>query len=389
MQETQNIENSVTGSEYTTLLRDIITEIKSTRVVVAHKINSSMMQLYWNIGKRLSIDVAEKGYGSRVVKRLSVDLTLEFPEMSGFSPRNLWNMKNFYEFYKLEDEKVQRSVALLPWRHNILIFSKIKSIKEAEFYIESALEFGWTHDILLNFIKADTYNNQKLEPKTHNFSQTLPEHLQDQADEILKSKYNVSFIGCEKPLKERELEKRLVEKIKYFLLELGAGFSFMGNQYRVTRNEKEYYVDMLFFNRKLHSLIAIDLKIGCFEPEYIGKMNYYLGILDEQVKQEDENPSIGIILCADKGQVDIELALRDFNKPIAIAELAFNFPEKEIKELINREVESYQLADEKVQRGVALLSRKSAASYCTFAKVRQGVALSPNLKKKQQDEIPE
>ena len=343
MQEIQNTENHVPSVNYATLLQDIITDIKSMRVVVAHKINSSMMQLYWNIGKRLSIDVAEKGYGGSVVKRLSADLTLEFPNLSGFSPRNLWNMKNFYEFYKLADQKVQRCVALLPWRHNILILSKIESLKEAEFYIDSALEFGWTHDILLNFIKADTYKNQKLEPKTHNFFQTLPEHLQDQADEILKSKYNVSFIGCEKPLKERELEKRLVEKIKYFLLELGTGFSFMGNQYRVTRNEKEYFVDMLFFNRKLHALVAIDLKIGCFELEYIGKMNYYLGILDEQVKQEDENSSIGIILCADKGQVDIELALRDFNKPIAVAELAFDFPEKEIKELINREVEAYKL----------------------------------------------
>jgi predicted nuclease of restriction endonuclease-like (RecB) superfamily len=350
MMTIQNTENKLTSSEYTTLLRDIITDIKTTRVVVAHKINSSMMQLYWNIGKRLSADVSEKGYGSSVVKRLSADLALEFPDLAGFSPRNLWNMKNFYEFYKLADVKVQRSVALLPWRHNILIFSKIKSIKEAEFYIESALESGWTHDILLNFIKTNTYKNQKLEPKTHNFLQTLPEHLQDQADEILKSKYNVSFIGNEKPLKERELEKRLVEKIKYFLLELGTGFSFMGNQYRVTHNEKEYFVDMLFFNRKLHSLVAIDLKIGCFEPEYVGKMNYYLGILDEQVKQEDENPSIGIILCADKGQVDIELALRDFNKPIAVAELAFDFPEKEIKELINREVEAYKLETQMLKK---------------------------------------
>ena len=343
MQEKQNIKNSVPNADYTTLLRDIIIDIKSTRIVVAHKINTAMIQLYWNIGKRLSTDVAEKGYGSSVVKRLSADLTLEFPDLAGFSPRNLWNMKNFYEFYKLADAKMQRNVALLPWKHNILIVSKIKSIEEAAFYIESTLEFGWTHDILLNFIKADTYKYQKLEPKTHNFLQTLPEHLIDQADEILKSKYNVSFIGCERPLKEKELEKRLVEKIKFFLLELGTGFSFMGNQYRVTRNEKDYYVDMLFFNRKLHALVAIDLKIGCFEPEYVGKMNYYLGILDEQVKQEEENPSIGIILCADKGRVDIELALRDFNKPIAVAELAFDFPEKEIKELINREVEAFEL----------------------------------------------
>jgi hypothetical protein len=137
------------------------------------------------------------------------------------------------------------------------------------------------------------------------------------------------------------LELRLVEKIKLFLLELGTGFTFIGNQYRLTHNEKECFVDLLFFNRKVHSLVAVDLKISEFEPEFIGKMNYYLGLLDDKMKQEDENPSIGIILCASKGKVDIELALRDFNKPIGVAEYKLQFPEKEIKELINREVEEF------------------------------------------------
>jgi predicted nuclease of restriction endonuclease-like (RecB) superfamily len=196
--------------------------------------------------------------------------------------------------------------------------------------------------MLLNFIKADSYRHKILESKTHNFALTLPENLQEQADEILKSTYNLEMLGLKHPVKERELERSLVEKIKYFLLELGAGFTFVGNQYRLTHNDEEYFIDLLFFNRRIHSLVAIELKVGTFKPEYVGKMNYYLGLLDLQMKQDDENPSIGIILCADKGKVDIELALRDFNKPIGIAEYMLNFPENEIKELISNEIRDFE-----------------------------------------------
>ena len=251
-------------------------------------------------------------------------------------------MKNFYEFYALADEKVQRSVALLPWRHNILIISKVKSLTEAQYYIELTYENSLSRDMLLNFIKADSYRNKVLAPKNHNFALTLPEDLQEQADEILKSAYNLEMLGLKHPVKERDLERALVEKIKYFLLELGAGFTFIGNQYRLTHNDEEYLIDLLLFNRKTHSLVAIELKVGTFKPEYVGKMNYYLGLLDLQMKQNDENPSIGIILCADKGKVDIELALRDFNKPIGVAEYIFNFPQKEIKDLINSEIRRFE-----------------------------------------------
>ena len=165
--------------------------------------------------------------------------------------------------------------------------------------------------------------------------------MQERANEIVKSTYNLEILGLKHPLKERELERRLVEKIKFFLLELGDRFTFIGNQHRLTHNDRDYFVDLLFFNRKLHSLVAIDLKISEFEPEYIGKMNYYLGLLDDKMKQDDENPSIGVILCATKGKVDIELALRDFNKPIGVAEYMLQFPEKEIKEMIGREIDVF------------------------------------------------
>ena len=331
----------INHNQYGDILRYIITEIKSTRVTLAHRINSSMMQMYWNIGKRLSMEKLEKGYGGSVVKRLSTDLQQEFPDTTGYSPRNLWDMKRFYEFYALADEKLRHLVAVLPWKHNLLIMSSVSSIEEAEYYVGLTHENSLSRNILLNLIKADSYKNVKILPKHSNFAHTLPGHLQERANEILKSTYNLEMLGLKHPLKERELEQRLVEKIKYFLLELGTGFTFIGNQYRLSHNEKEYFVDMLFFNRKVHSLVAIDLKVGEFEPEFVGKMNYYLGLLDDKVKQEDENPSIGIIMCATKGKVDIELALRDFSKPIGVAEYQLQFPEKEIKELINREIEEF------------------------------------------------
>jgi predicted nuclease of restriction endonuclease-like (RecB) superfamily len=338
------------GINYNEMLLAIIAEVKMTRVVIANRLSVSLTQLYWNIGTRLSSEKLEKGYGGKVVEQLSVDLKSEFPDTEGFSPRSLWDMKRFYEFYAEDDQILPQPVAVsdrailpqvvavLPWGHNRLILSKIKDKKEALYYAEAAGKMGWTRNLLLNFIKADTYLNAKELPKLHNFKTTLPEHLQEQADEILKSTYNIGFLGVKHQVKERELERRLVEKIKLFLLELGDGFSFIGNQHRLVLGQKEYYVDLLFFNRKIKSLIAIDLKIGAFEPEFVGKMNHYLGLLDDQMKMPDENPSIGFILCAEKDHIDVEVALRDFHKPIGVAEYKTIFPEKEIKSMIRREL---------------------------------------------------
>ena len=350
----EEMTEKIETSGYNEMLRKIIAEVKMTRIVVANRVNTSIIQLYWSIGKHLSAEKLEKGYGGRVVEQLSVDLKSEFPDTAGFSPRSLLDMKRLYEFYtdnfrispqavaELESNIPPQAVAVLPWGHNRLILSKIKDREEALYYAEAAAKMGWTRDLLLNFIKSDTYQNAKELPKLHNFETTLPEHLQEQADEMLKSTYNLGFLGIKHQIKERELEQRLVEKIKFFLLELGEGFSFIGNQHRLTSNQKEYFVDLLFFNRKIKSLIAIDLKISAFEPEFVGKMNYYLGLLDDQMKMPDENTSIGIILCAEKDHVDVEIALRDFHKPIGVAEYKTIFPEKEIKSLISRELTNWK-----------------------------------------------
>jgi predicted nuclease of restriction endonuclease-like (RecB) superfamily len=323
---------------YNEILSSCITEIKTARNAIAKKINQTTISVYWNIGKLLSEKSVAESYGSGVIKRLSNDLKSSFPDM-GLSPRNLWDMKKFFERYKTSSEKLRHCVAVLPWSHNLLILSKTNSDEEALFYASKTVEMAWTRDILLNYIKAKTHLQENRIEKSHNFKETLPENVANYANEILKSSYNLGFLSVTKSIKERELENRLVEKIKQFILELGKGFSFIGNQYRLEYNEKEYFVDMLFFHRDLKSLVAIELKIGEFQPEYIGKMNFYLTLLDKFERKTDENQPIGIILCADKNHLDVEIALQDINKPIGVAEYQLLLPKNQLEDLIKKELE--------------------------------------------------
>lgn len=332
-------------NNYPEILRQAVTEIKTARIRIARQVNTAANGVYWNLGKLLNERKIEKGHGAGVVNRLSVDLKKEFPDM-GLSPRNLWHMKRFYERYMDADPKLQRSVAVLPWRHNLLLLEKNVSDEEALFYAEKSITLGWTKDILLNYLKVDSFNNEKNLPKAHNFKESLPEILAEQADDMLKSSYNLGFLGLTQPIRETELEKRLVEKIKLFVLELGKGFTFIGNQYRLEYNHKEYLVDMLLYNRSLRCLVALELKIGSFKPEYAGKMNFYLGLLDRLEKQNGENPSIGIILCADKDHLDVEIALQDINKPIGVAEYQLLLPTKELETMIINELKNAEIERE-------------------------------------------
>ncbi|MEA1987143.1 MAG: PDDEXK nuclease domain-containing protein [Candidatus Marinimicrobia bacterium] len=332
--------------DYSKILKIAIAEIKNAKNSIARKINKTTISVYWNLGKLLHEKKIAEGYGSKVVKRLSVDLKTEFPDM-GFSPRNMWDMKRFYERYQNAPEKLRRSVAVLPWGHNLLIMMKTNSENEALFYTEKTIQMGWTKEILLNYIKADDYQLETGAEKSHNFDLALPNNLSDQACEILKSKYNLGFLGVNESLKELELEKKLIDKIKLFILELGKGFTFIGNQYRLEYNNKEYFIDMLFYHRNLRSLVAIELKIGEFKPEYVGKMNFYLTLLDRLEKNNDENPSIGIILCADKDHLDVEIALQDINKPIGVAEYKLLLPKKQLEEMVLEEIKNAELLENK------------------------------------------
>lgn len=338
------MKQELSRSEYVCLLEEVIRKVRQARLKIIREIGQGTTELYRSIGQELSERKIEEGYGAQVVKQLSSDLVREFPGTTSYSPRNLWYMKKFYERYCQADEKVKQCVSLLPWGHNILLMQQVDDLDAVYFYATKSTEYGWTRKVLLNQIKAHAYEVSKSLPKQHNFC-VLPDHLHEQADEMIKSRYNLDFLGIARPYREKELENRLIEKIKYFILELGKGFCYIGNQYRLTLEEKEYFVDMLFYFRPMRCLVAIELKIGEFEPEYIGKLNFYLELLDRQVKLPDENPSIGLLLCARRNYAEVELALQTSRGPIGVSEYQL-LPEKELKQFIRDELYKSETRDD-------------------------------------------
>lgn len=309
---------NIIGKEYAVFLKEIKSRIVTARIQALRKVNKELNALYRDIGKLIVERQRKYKWGEAVVEKLAVDLGNEFGSSFGFSVQNLWYMRQFFLEYK-DLPILQQAVGELPWGHNILIMQKVKDVKEREYYINASTKLGWSRNVLFNQIKAGAYEFS-LRQKTHNFPKVLPKYLSEQADESIKSVYNLDFLGITKAAMEREIEKRLVDKIKHFMLELGRGFSFIGNQHRLTLGGNEYFVDLLFFNRHLKCLVAIELKTGKFEPEYAGKMDFYLHLLDEQVRLKDENPPIGIILCADKDKIVVEYALRSVKNPVGVAE---------------------------------------------------------------------
>jgi predicted nuclease of restriction endonuclease-like (RecB) superfamily len=329
--------NTLNEEEYNNILRQAVAVIESSRVRLAKQMNNIVISSYWEIGKLLVECKLDSKYGDSVVEKLSVDLKAKYPEM-GLAPRNLWNMKKFYLRYNEEDIKLQQAVAVLPWSHNLLLMSYDLSPEHVIFYANEVVSKGWSRDMLRHALKSEYHLSLQAVEKSNNFDSTLPAQQADYANEVFRSSYNLGFIDAIEPLKELELERRLVQKITAFIMELGSGFSFIGNQHTLTFNDKEYRVDLLFFHRRLRSMVAIELKIGEFKPEYVGKMNFYLSLLDKLEKAPDENPSIGIILCAEKDHLDVELALQDVNKPIGVAEYQYLLPKNKLQELVTDEI---------------------------------------------------
>jgi len=219
-------------------------------------------------------------------------------------------------------EFLRQLVAEIPWGQNLLILNKLTEPAARLWYLRATARFGWSRNVLLNQIKAGAYARAVTEKKTHNFPLALPEHFAEQADEMLKSTYNLEFLGLRRAVRERELEDRLVARLQAFLLELGYGFCFVGRQYRVAVGTKEYFIDLLFYHRFLKALVAFDLKVGPFEPEFAGKMDFYLNVLNDTERGPGDQPSIGIILCAEKDDVEVEYALRAKTNPIGVAAYA-------------------------------------------------------------------
>lgn len=323
----------INENDYKKLFHQTVEIIEHSRVQVAKQINSTRTSTYWEIGKLLTELKIDSKHGDGIVNRLSVDLKKIYPNM-GLSTRNLWDMKRFYLIYYQEDKKLRQAVAVLPWGHNLVLMNNNISSESIIFYSNEVCSKGWSRDMLLHAIKAEYHLSVEHIDKSNNFSQTLSPQYAEYANEVFRSTYNIGFIDATEPLKELDLEKRLVNKITSFIMELGRGFSFIGNQYTLSYNNKEYRVDLLFYNRQLESMVAIELKIGEFKPEYVGKMNFYLSLLDKLERLPHEKPSIGIILCASKEHLEVEMALQDVNKPISVAEYKYLFPKDKLQNIL-------------------------------------------------------
>lgn len=363
--------------DYPAFLAALKERILRARISAARTVNHELVLLYWDIGRGIVEKQESLGWGDGIVETLAKDLQRAFPEMRGFAPRSLWNMRRFFLAYSspeilpqlvaelskrgsrllpqaaaeldnaktrfLQLENLRQVVAEIPWGHHLTILDKLTDPAARLYYLRATAQLGWSRRVLLNQIKAGAYERAVREKKTHNFALALPEHLAEQADEMLKSRYNLEFLGLGRAIKERELEDRLISRLQQFILELGYGFCFVGRQYRLALGRKEYFVDLLFYHRFLKALVAFDLKIGPFEPEHAGKMDFYLNLLNEKERDTDDQASIGIILCAEKDDVEVEFALKTKTNPIGVAE--YQLQPKLPAEFKGRLPSAKQLAD--------------------------------------------
>ena len=328
--------------------KDFIIELKqkiySAKTKAILSVNRQMIELYFEIGRQIVLNQEKQGWGKSVVEQMSEDLKDEFGEKSGYSAQNLWYMRQFYLSYK-DYPNLQQLVGEIPWGSNILIFSKCKNETEREYYIKNTIENGWNRNVLMHHIKTKLIDRDKTDKKDNNFNLTLSNELSELATDIIKSEYNLEFLEIAKDAHEREIENNLIENIKKFLLELGYGFSFIGNQYKLTLNDSEYFIDLLFFHRKLNALVAIELKVGKFKPEYAGKMNFYLNLLNNTVKMPHENPSIGIILCTDKDSLEVEYSLMNTNQPMGVSTYV-------VKNKLPKELNEYLPSKEEIEKTI-------------------------------------
>ncbi len=356
---------------YFETLQSLKEKIRYARLKATLAVNYELISVYWEIGNVILQQQEQEGWGTKVIERLASDLKLEFPDMKGLSLRNIKYMRAFAEAYPHfvvvqqsvaqsknpeSFEFVQQSVAQLPWGHNCILLDKLKETSSRLFYAQETLKNGWTRDVLIHQIESGLHKRQgKL---TNNFDKTLPTDESELAVQLFKDPYHLDFIMLSEQARERDLEKALISQIKNLLLELGDGFAFMAQQKRFEVDGKEFFVDLLFYHTKLRRYIIIELKIGDFEPEYVSKMNLYMGLADDQLKGRFDEPTIGLILCKTKNKVVAEYSLRDTSKPIGIAEykIAERLPEdiksefpsiEELEQRIDEELKEHESSFEK------------------------------------------
>jgi len=279
-------------------------------------VNKELILLYWDIGGKIVNNQEKHRWGKAIVETLAKDLQMEFPGVAGYSADNLWRMRKFYLNY-VKKPKLAPLVQEIAWAHNIIIMEKCKNDFEREFYLRMAKKLGWTKNVLIHQIENQSYEKTLLNQT--NFRNTLPEKIKKQAKIAVKDEYTFDFLDLSDKHSEIELERAMLARINQFLVEMGGVFAFMGNQFRLEIEGEEYFIDLLLYHRRLKCLVAIELKIGKFLPEYVGKMQFYLSALDAKVKEKSEAPSIGIILCKEKKRTIVEYALKNSKKPIAVA----------------------------------------------------------------------
>ena len=310
-------------------------DVKDTQLEIMVNANTNLVNLYYRIGKALE---GNSKWGNKFIDNVAFELKNTLPTLKGFSVRNLKYMKAFYNEYKDDAEFVHLG-AQLPWKHNITLMQKVKDKTIRKWYMKKCLEEGWSKNILIYQIDTDLYKRQVENVKHNNFNLTLKENS-DLANNIMKEPYVFDLIELTENYKERELENKMIERLKNVLLELGSGFSFVGNQYKITVDNEDFYIDLLFYHIKLKCYIAVELKVGKFKPEFGSKMGFYLTALDEQVKDDNDNPSIGIILCSSNSNKIVDYTLKYINKPVGVSEY------KIFNELPNNLLKDFPTEDE-------------------------------------------
>ena len=306
-----------TSKSYQDLLARLKSQIQTAQVRSAVSVNSELVLLYWGIGKEILSRQKQDGWGTGVIDRLAKDLRFEFPDMQGFSSRNLKYVRAFAAAWP-EESIVQQVAAQLPWFHNCVLLDKVKDTAERTWYIRQAIQNGWSRNILVLQIESGLYARQG--KAVTNFKATLPSPQSDLAQQIIKDPYNFDFLTLTKEARERDLERELLAHLRQFLIELGVGFAFVGSQVPLEVGGEDFRLDLLFYHLKLRCYVVIDLKTGPFKPEYAGKMNFHLSAADDMLRHPDDQPSIGLILCKAKNGIVAEYALRDIRKPLGIAE---------------------------------------------------------------------
>lgn len=317
------------NDDYLNWLKEIKARVSAARVKAALAANKELIHFYFDLGKMISEQQQKVAWGDKLLPQLSKDLRAAFTDMKGFSVTNLKYCRQFFQFYQpiigqqsvdqLENYDFgQHLVDQLPWGHNILIFTKSKNLQEAQFYLQETLNNNWSRDVLALQLKFDLY--QRSGKAISNFKHTLPKPTADLAQQYLKDPYIFDFVGLTKKYNERDIENQLIQHISKFLLELGKGFAYVGRQYNLQIADKDYYIDLLFYHIVLKAYVVIELKNTPFMPEYAGKLNFYLSAVDSLLKGADDKPTIGILLCRDKNNLEAEFALRDINKPMGVSE---------------------------------------------------------------------